>query len=209
MNCYMVGVAGPSGAGKTSVCRTVSSLIGSSLVHLEDYSLERHRLKKVDIWPDRDSPESLDLDSVYVSLAGIRNRNEVMVPTYNSPEGKRGRWKTVKPSLVTVVEGALLFDDPDIRGLFDLRVYLDADQDVLLSRCKSSQSDFDLGYYEQVVLPACKKYVEPTRACANIVIKSDRPIEQLAVGLANLVWKYYHASRGLEVHLASCSLANA
>jgi uridine kinase len=103
------------------------------------------------------------------------------MPKYNKKTKQRDEeWVTVKPCDVIIVEGHLIFAHKELIDMFDLKIYIDADEDVRLSRRilkemhGAEEGKFDivksLNKYEKFVMPAHEKYVEPTKKYADMVI---------------------------------------
>ena len=132
---------------------------------------------------DFDSPDAIEYGLLIEGLQKLKNGESFNMPKYNKKTKMRdSKFIKVKPCDVIVVEGHLIFANEELRKMFDLKVYIDTDDDVRLSRrilkaMKDAEKDgtvFDifafLEKYEKYVKPAHEKYVETTKKYADIVM---------------------------------------
>ncbi len=182
MKPLIIGIAGGTGSGKTTVARKVAeALQGSSVAFLDmdgyyrnftHLSMEERR--KIN-W---DHPESLDLDLFAAHLEHLRRGETIEKPVYDFSTHLRSQ-KTERLSAadVVVVDGILLFSDERLRALFDVKVFVDADPDIrLVRRIQRDMSERDrpleeiLQQYLTTVRPMHQQFVEPGKRYADIII---------------------------------------
>ena len=141
-----------------------------------------------------DSPDAIDFGMLVEGLKKLKKGESFSKPKYNKKlKVREDTWQTVDPCDVVIVEGHLIFSNKDLLDMFDLKIYVDADDDVRLSRRilkekKEAEKDgkFDvikcLNKYEKFVKPAHEKYVEPTKKFADMFIPNyGFTIEELNV----------------------------
>lgn len=130
-----------------------------------------------------DSPDAIEFELLVEGLELLKKNVPFTMPKYDKKtKTRKEKWVTVEPCDVIIVEGHLIFADKALREMFDLKIYIDADDDVRLSRrilkekneAEIVGEDFDvmkcLNKYEKFVKPAHEKYVEPNQKFADMVI---------------------------------------
>ena len=139
MKPLIIGIAGGTGSGKTTVARKIAEALPDASVafldmdgYYRDYShLPMDRRRKVN-W---DHPEAFDLDLFALHLQALARGEPIEKPEYDFANHVRsGRTERITPADVVVVDGILLFADERIRALFDVKVFVDADADIRLVR---------------------------------------------------------------------------
>jgi uridine kinase len=188
----VVGVAGGSGSGKTSLTRAVEAALGPDTVaHLahDAYYRDRSALPAAErATVDYDAPDALDQDLFLAHLTALRAGGAVCPPRYCFDTHRRlGDGDRVAPRPVVLVEGILLLWDPAVRAALDLSIYLDAPEPVRLERRlardvaeRGRTPAAVLRQFATTVRPAHATYVEPTRAMADLVLRSVGPPQSLA-----------------------------
>jgi uridine kinase len=179
---FLLGVAGGSGSGKTTVAERLAGLIGGTdlaLVRLDAYYRDRNHLpfeERAAI--NYDHPDAFDwpllLDHVQALLDGL----EVQVPVYDFATYERlPERATLRPARVIVVEGILVLYEPELRERFDLRVFVDTDADVrfirrlerdVAERERSPQSVIE--QYLATVRPSHEQFIEPSKRYADVIV---------------------------------------
>jgi uridine kinase len=179
---FLLGVAGGSGSGKTTVAERLTGLIGEpdlALVRLDAYYRDRNHLpfeERAAI--NYDHPDAFDwpllLDHVDALIDGL----EVEVPVYDFASYVRLPERvTVAPARVVVVEGILVLYEPELRERFDLRVFVDTDADVrfirrlerdVAERQRSVESVVE--QYLATVRPSHEQFIEPSKRHADVIV---------------------------------------
>ncbi|MGK2947143.1 MAG: uridine kinase [Acidimicrobiales bacterium] len=179
---FLLGVAGGSGSGKTTVAERLAGLIGGTdlaLVRLDAYYRDRNHLpfeERAAI--NYDHPDAFDwpllLDHVQALLDGL----EVQVPVYDFATYERlAERVTLRPARVVVVEGILVLYEPELRERFDLRVFVDTDADVrfirrlerdVAERERSPESVIE--QYLATVRPSHEQFIEPSKRYADVIV---------------------------------------
>jgi uridine kinase len=179
---FLLGVAGGSGSGKTTVAERLAGLIGGNelaLLRLDAYYCDRNHLPFEERAADNyDHPDAFDwpllLDHVRALLQGL----EVQVPVYDFATYQRLPDRlTVAPARIVVVEGILVLYEPELRELFDLRVFVDTDADVrfirrlerdVAERQRSPESVIE--QYLATVRPSHLQFIEPSKRYADVIV---------------------------------------
>lgn len=178
----IIGVTGGSGSGKTSVSRAIfDSLNGHSLLMIQEDSYYKNQ---DDISFDErvkvnyDHPNAFDTDLLIEQLGDLLEWKAIDVPVYDYVQHTRSK-KTVhvEPKEVIIVEGILVLNDPRLRDLMDIKIFVDTDDDIriirriqrdLEERGRSLQSVID--QYLSTVKPMYHQFIEPTKRYADIIV---------------------------------------
>lgn len=177
----VIGIAGGSGSGKTTVARAIEEAIvpESILIDQDAYYKDLAHLvleerKKVNF----DHPDAFDTELMIAQLSALAAGETVAKPTYDYPAHTRAA-ETVRvaPRDVILVEGILLFADARLRGLFDVKVFVDVADDVrfirrlqrdVVERGRSMESIIQ--QYLTTVRPMHLEFVEPSKRWADIIL---------------------------------------
>lgn len=182
MKPLIIGIAGGSGSGKSTVARNVTQALPAvsvAFIDMDGYyrnfahlSLEdRRRIN----W---DHPEAFDWELLIVHLQALLRGDSVEKPEYDFVTHTRSsRTMRVPPAQVVVVDGILLFADERARALCDVKVFVDADADIRLIRrirrdmAKRGRSlDEILDQYLTTVQPMHLQFVEPSKRYADVIV---------------------------------------
>lgn len=183
MNCIVIGVAGDTGSGKSTFTNRIKDEFGDQIavVYHDNYYRSRDGIpfeerKKINY----DHPDALETDLLVEHIKMLKNGQTIECPVYDYLQHTRLK-ETVKiePRKVILIEGILVLQDPALRELLDIKVYVEADADERIMRrairdMKERGRDLE-GIFEQyiaTVKPMHYLYVEPTKATADIVINS-------------------------------------
>jgi uridine kinase len=178
----LIGIAGGSGSGKTLVAKTVVRDLGSEKVVIIDQDSYYRDLEQVPL-ADRDlrnfdHPDAFDTDLLRTHLQDLREGRSVAQPIYDYTRHARTReTRAVGEHEVIVLEGILIFFDPGLRSLMDIKVFIDADADVRFIRRlqrdiheRGRSPDSVIRQYQESVRPMHLQFVEPTKRYADIII---------------------------------------
>lgn len=179
---YVVGIAGGSGSGKTTLAKNLLSSLpagSASLIAHDWYYVDRSHLEpSARQSVNFDEPVALDNDLLVDHIRLLHENQSVVCPQYDFVTHTRSQ-KTcrVEPLPIILVEGILLFSVPQLRAAFDLKVFVDTDDDVRLIRriqrdlCERGR-DFDSvqDQYLSTVRPMHRLHVEPARQFADLIV---------------------------------------
>lgn len=178
----VIGIAGGSGSGKTTIARSIVEAIGPDDVSLIQHDAYYRDQSGVPV-EDRskvnyDHPDSLESDLLVRHLEALAAGKTIERPVYDFTVHNRSTETVeVEPHPVIIVEGILVLYEPALRELMDLRVYVDTDADLRIARrwerdIKERGRTFDSvrDQYLETVRPMHLQFVEPSKRYADIVI---------------------------------------
>ena len=195
MKPILIGIAGGSGSGKTSVAHALGSNQGSNLVILEQDAYYKHRS---DLTFDErsklnyDHPDAFDHALLLEHLQQLLSGHPIEKPIYNfSTHLREDATERVEPHHIIVLEGILTLVDPTIRELMDIKIYVDTDDDVrVLRRLKRDirdrgrSLDSVITQYLGTVKPMHHAFIEPSKRYADIIIPEGGK-NQVAIDILN------------------------
>lgn len=178
----IIGICGGTGSGKTTIARAIVESVGAEKVvlveqdsyyrNLSDMPLdERHQA-------NFDHPDSLDSDMLVNHLLRLKQGLTVEMPLYDFKTHTRSdQIEIIEPKPVVLVEGILIFAEPRVLDLLDVRIFVDTPDDIRLMR--RLRRDFSergrtfertLEQYERTIRPMHFEFVEPTKRHADVII---------------------------------------
>ncbi len=182
MKPFIVGVAGGSGSGKSTVARNVAQALQTESVAFLDMDAYYHNFAHLPLAERRtinwDHPESFDWELLVGQLAQLASGKAIDKPVYDFVAHARSA-DTVRipPADVIVIDGILLFSDARVRELCDVKVFVDADPDIrLIRRIRRDMAkrgrplDEILDQYVTTVQPMHLEFVEPTKRYADVIV---------------------------------------
>ena len=178
----VIGVAGGSGSGKTTVVRRIVESLGDdqvTVVEHDRYYRDRNDLRLEERASlNYDHPDALETDLLVRHLEELRAGREVAVPVYDFARHARQRaTDTAAPRRAIIVEGILIYTDAALRGLMDVKVFVDTDDDTrfirrlqrdVAERGRTMESVID--QYQHTVKPMHLEFVEPSKRYADVII---------------------------------------
>lgn len=178
----VIGVAGGSGSGKTTVVRRIIESIGDGQVTVlehDRYYRDRNDLRLEERAAlNYDHPDSLETDLLVRHLDELRAGRPVEVPEYDfARHARQSATSTALPRRTIIVEGILIFADAALRSLMDVKVFVDADDDTRFIR-RLQRDIADRGrtvssvieQYLGTVKPMHLEFVEPSKRYADVII---------------------------------------
>ena len=180
-NVMVIGIAGGSGSGKTTLMKRLVDEFGenvSVLSHDNYYKRHDELTFEERAALNYDEPEALDTSLMVYQLDQLRHGMDIDCPVYDfAMHNRSNETIRVTPKQVIIVEGIMIFVDPELRNLMDIKIFVDTDADVRLCRrikrdvTKRGRSlDSVLEQYQATVKPMHEKYVEPSKKYANLVV---------------------------------------
>ena len=178
----IIGICGGTGSGKTTIARAIVEAVGEKKVilveqdsyyrNLSDMPLdERHQA-------NFDHPDSLDSDMLVNHILRLKQGLQVEMPLYDFKTHTRSdKIEIIEPKPVVIVEGILIFAEPRVLDLLDVRIYVDTPDDIrLIRRLKRDFTERGRTYertmeqYERTIRPMHFEFVEPSKRHADIII---------------------------------------
>lgn len=178
---FFIGVTGASASGKTTVCRKIIDGLADQRCALVSLDWFYHGLTSDIDAKDYnfDHPDAFDFAALRDTLKTMSKHKAVSVPTYNFATHGRDSSKMVQigPADVIILEGILVFYDPEVRSMLNMKVFVDEDADICLSRrikrdvaARGRTVESILEQYERFVKPAFENYISPTKRYGDIVV---------------------------------------
>ena len=180
-NILVLGIAGGTGSGKTTLMDNIIRQFGdvvTVLSHDNSYRRRDELTYEQRCLINYDEPAALETDLMAVHLDELRRGNPIDCPVYDFTQHNRSN-ETVRivPKSVIIVEGILIFEDKPLRDLMDIKIFVDTDADVRLCRRilrdvteRGRTLESVLTQYQTTVKPMHEKYVEPSKKHADIVV---------------------------------------
>lgn len=178
----IIGVAGGSGSGKTSVVLEIIDRFGAE--HVARLQHDWYYFDRSDVPPPErvhinyDHPASLETALLVTHLRQLRNNQPIQAPVYDfANHTRRPETVTIAPEPVIIVEGILVLAEAALRDLMDIRVFVDTDADLRILRrlerdIKQRGRHFDtvVAQYLDTVRPMHLEFVEPSKRYAHVII---------------------------------------
>lgn len=178
----IIGVAGGSGSGKTTVVRGIMRNLGAAdaaLIHHDSYYRDTsHLTPEARLSINYDHPDSLETELLVEHLKELRAGRGVAVPVYDfAAHSRLPQREHVDPRSVVIVDGLLILWDPALRALMDIKVYVDTDADLrfirrlerdIRERGRSTESVIQ--QYTRTVRPMHLEFVEPSKRYADVIL---------------------------------------
>ena len=178
----IIGIAGGTGSGKTTVVQKIVQSFTSGEVAVLSHdayyydnshlSLEDRRKKNYD------RPDAIEFDLMVRHVEALKQGRTIEQPTYSFITCTRqAETVTVEPKHVLIIEGILCLSDENLRNLMDVKVFVDCDSDLRLSRVimrdiheRGRNVEQVLDRYEHTVRPSHLQFIEPTKRYADIIV---------------------------------------
>ncbi|MDQ6828202.1 MAG: uridine kinase [Gemmatimonadota bacterium] len=182
MKPLIIGIAGGSGSGKSTVARRVAEALRGASVAFIDMDAYYRNLTHLPFEERRrvnwDHPDAFDTELLVSQLEQLAAGKGIDKPVYDFvTHARRGEPVRVEPADVIVIDGILLFVDPRVRALCEVKVFVDADADVRLLRrirrdlrIRGRPLEEILNQYESTVRPMHLEFVEPSKRYADVIV---------------------------------------
>ena len=178
----IIGICGGTGSGKTTIARSIVDTVGEEKVvlieqdsyyrNLADMPLdERHQA-------NFDHPDSIDSEMLVNHIMRLKQGLTVEMPVYDMVTHTRSdRIEIIEPKPIVIIEGILIFSEPRVLDLIDIRIFVDTPDDVRLMRRmrrdineRGRSFERTLDQYERTIRPMHFEFVEPSKRHAHIII---------------------------------------
>ena len=182
----IIGIAGGTGSGKTTVVHQIMNELPDTevgVISQDSYYKETHNLSyeertKINF----DHPRAIDFELLVNHLKELKAGNIIEQPVYSFVTHNRTDDTIIThPRKVIIVEGILILSHPELRDMFDIKVYVHADSDErLIRRLKRDIAERGrdmnevINRYQTTLKPMHEQFIEPTKAFADIIIPNDK-----------------------------------
>ncbi len=205
----LIGIAGGSGSGKTLVARTIIRELGSDRVVVIDQDSYYKNLDDIPL-RDRDArnfdhPDAFDSELLKRNVRDLLDGKPVEQPIYDYSQHRRlSETRLIGDHVVIVLEGILIYVDPELRAMMDIKLFVDADHDVRFIRRlkrdlveRGRSVDSIIRQYEESVRPMHMQFVEPTKRHADLIIPEGGH-NRVAIDLVKTKIRELLRERGVE-----------
>ena len=200
MECFVIGIGGGTGSGKTTLTKRLKERLGSAVTVLSyDNYYKSHPDMPYDerVRLNYDHPSAFDTELLVEHLAALRRGETIAAPVYDFKQHDRSdETMLIAPTGVILVEGILILADERLRRQMDVKIYVDTDADVRILRRvvrdvkqRGRSLESVVTQYLTTVKPMHEQYVEPSRRYADIIVPEGG---RNAVALDMLVRRVEH-----------------
>ena len=195
---FLIGITGGSCSGKTAIARVLSRRLegnAAAVISMDSYYIDLSYVPESErALRNFDHPDAIDFPLLIDHLRRLLAGDEILVPAYDFASHTRapggGGHALRLPARaekrpVVILEGLHAFYNEEIRGLEDIRIFIDCDPETCLSRRierdtreRGRDADSVRSQWRGTVMPMYSSFVEPAKAFAEIIIKGERPVEE-------------------------------
>lgn len=190
MSVMIIGIAGGTGSGKTTLTENLKQEFGDAVTvvyHDNYYKCNDHLPMEERVKLNYDHPDAFDTDLMIEHLKKLKNGETVECPTYDYSHHTRSKETiTIEPSSVIIVEGILIFQNEQLRNLMDIKIFVDADADERILRrivrdkqTRNRSLESVIEQYLTTVKPMHEQFVEPSKRLADITVSGGRNLVAL------------------------------
>lgn len=180
-DAFVIGIAGGSGSGKSTFAKRLKEQFPEdiALVSCDNYYLARHDMPLAERkLQNYDSPEAFEFDLMIQQIRDLKAGKDIACPVYDFAAHDRSEQiLQIAAKPVILIDGILIFVEPQLRNLMDMRIYVETDADERILRRvrrdmvdRGRELDGIIDQYLATVKPMHNAFVEPTKAYADIII---------------------------------------
>lgn len=179
---YIIGIAGGSGSGKTSVVKKIIqsipdgkvSVLSQDAYYKDNGELTQFEREQINF----DHPDAIEFSLLKQHILELKEGKTINMPTYSYVTCQRGKEVIpIKPNAVIIVEGILIFTDAELCNMLDLKVFVDTGADDRIIRIiqrdvneRGRGLEKSIQHYEKYVKPMHETFIEPTKRYADLII---------------------------------------
>lgn len=182
----IIGIAGGTGCGKTTVVNQIVNQLPENevgIISQDSYYQDTSHLSMEErVRINFDHPKAIDFALLCEHLQELKQGNPIQQPVYSFKDHNRtGETILTQPRKVMIVEGILILTHPEVRELFDIKIYVHADSDERLIRrlkrdieSRGRSMEEVLQRYQTTLKPMHQQFIEPTKEYADIIIPNNK-----------------------------------
>lgn len=181
METMIIGIAGGTGSGKTTLTNRLKERFGPdvSVVYHDNYYKAHDEMPYEERCKlNYDHPDAFDTDLMIEHIRQLKAGKPILCPVYDyTVHNRSAQTVEVQPTKVIIVEGILIFQNKDLRDLMDIKIFVDTDADVRILRRivrdvrdRGRSLDSVVNQYLSTVKPMHEQFVEPSKRNADIII---------------------------------------
>ena len=176
-----IGIAGGTGSGKTTLTEHIKKRFGDAVgvIYHDNYYRDQTGMPfEVRCRQNYDHPDAFETDLMVRHLKALKAGVSIQCPVYSYTDHNRtDKTVEIKPASVIIVEGLLIFQNPELRDLMDIKIFVDTDADVRIlrrilrdvkERGRSIESVVE--QYLTTVKPMHEQFIEPSKRFADIIV---------------------------------------
>lgn len=178
----IIGIAGGTGSGKTTVANVIIQRVGADriayLPHDAYYRDQSHLPPEKRAQVNYDHPDSLETTLLVQQLKELKDSRAIQMPEYDfTTHTRKSQTRPILPHRVIIVEGILIFCEPELRAMFDVKIFVDTDPDIRFIRRlqrdiseRGRTTDSVIHQYLNTVRPMHLEFVEPSKRYADVIL---------------------------------------
>lgn len=183
LHMKILGICGPSASGKSTLAQNLCDKYSKECAmigldnYFKNYSEYYARQNK---WPNLDDPCAIDFDLLIQHLSCLKENQTIESPVYDLKTFSRTHnVLVIEPKPVLILEGFLIFQNPDLLNIIDRKIYIDTDiVRCLLRRLKRGMQNYQdadtlIEYFEQYAYPCYHQYIRPSQKFADRILKNE------------------------------------
>ena len=180
-NTIFIGIAGGTGSGKTTLTEHIKKKFGDevSVLYHDNYYRDQSDVPfEVRCRQNYDHPDAFETDLMVRHIKALKAGIAIQCPVYSYTEHNRTtQTQEIRPTSVVIVEGLLIFQNPELRELMDIKIFVDTDADVRILRRilrdvkeRGRTIESVVEQYLTTVKPMHEQFIEPSKRFANIIV---------------------------------------
>lgn len=180
MNRIIIGIAGGTGSGKTTIAKKIYQAFKDDAVILSHdfyYKPNEEMTYEERSKQNYDHPDSLETELLVAHIKQLKEGVSIKHPTYDFATYSRQEWETTEAKQIIIVEGILIFTNKELCDLCDVKLFVDTDADVRFIRRlrrdvekRGRNMESVINQYINTVKPMHEQFVEPSKAKADLII---------------------------------------
>lgn len=177
----VIGISGSSASGKSFVTKMIGEKFGESIVSISMDNFYKGLNENENVTEyNFDEPSALDMEMFTKCINDIKLGKNILIPIYDIAEHKRTGYTEIQPKKIVIVEGIFIFTTEELRKLFDIKVFIDANISTVIFR-RLERDMVERGrdlvsiknQYNKFVYPSYKKYIKPMKKLCDLVIPNE------------------------------------
>ncbi|MCL2168235.1 MAG: uridine kinase [Lentimicrobiaceae bacterium] len=203
---YIIGIAGGSGSGKTSVVKKIVNsfpnesvrVLSQDAYYKDNGIISQEQREQINF----DHPESIEFSLLIKHLQELKNGKTIEMPTYSYITCTRQKETIpIQPGKVVIVEGILIFTDIELCNMLDLKVFVDTEADERIIRIiqrdvneRGRGLDKSITHYQKFVKPMHQIFIEPSKRYADIIIpEGGHNAKGIDILISKIKWMLHDA----------------
>lgn len=181
MKTLIIGIAGGTGSGKTTLAEKLARIFGNdvAIIKHDSYYKCQDGLSLADrAKQNYDHPNSFDTELMVEHIKKLKAGESIFCPAYDySLHNRSDKTELIEPKRVIIAEGIMILESPELRSLMDIRIFVDTDADVRIIRRimrdvkeRGRTLDSVVGQYLTTVKPMHEQFVEPSKKYADVIV---------------------------------------